>query len=195
MAVSGYVQSFTHRGVQFTRRTEADHDQSPPWDRSDGHGVVTDEITSEGAAGYEDRSRFKVLSHDGRRTRFYDLQASRALAARDQWGLADQDLKRARVKYGRDLTPEEVTTEAVDADYQFLRGWCRGHWAYVGVIVEVDGTGLQSSVWGIESTSEGYIEDTARELADQILDADLPALYQQLETIAAAAGVTLEGIK
>lgn len=47
---------------------------------------------------------------------------------------------------------------------------------------------------GVRRT-EGYIEETARVLADQILDEDLEVLYQRIEEIARAAGVELTGIK
>lgn len=179
MAISKQV--FTHRGVQFTRATERDDDGSPPWSRADGHGVVTEWIRPDQAP-----EGARELCREHGTARYYDWRASLEIARRDKWGLSDQDRRRLEVKYGRELTAEEVTRAAVEQDYQFLRGWCQDDWEYVGVAVTVDGTGLRASLWGIESIAESYIEEVARELADQILDEDLEPKIEELQRLAEA---------
>lgn len=62
---------------------------------------------------------------------------------------------------------------AAQADFERLRAWCNDDWHYVGVVVEMlddDNEVLDSeSLWGIESDAGAYLDDTARELADEIL--------------------------
>jgi len=71
----------------------------------------------------------------------------------------------------------------VQADFDFLREWCEDRWHYVGVVVTLlledeDGE-LQpceeyvDALWGIEfwdydSSKNGYVEETAKELAGEV---------------------------
>jgi hypothetical protein len=61
------------------------------------------------------------------------------------------------------------------ADFDRLRRWCADDWCYVGVIVtlvdddEDEMPEFSASVWGIESDASDYLEETARELADEVL--------------------------
>lgn len=64
---------------------------------------------------------------------------------------------------------------AAMADFDRLRRWCAGHWCYVGVVVELcddEGEtvgGYSASLWGIESDAGDYLEEVARELADEVI--------------------------
>ncbi len=64
---------------------------------------------------------------------------------------------------------------AAMSDFNRLDRWARGLWEYVGVIVTLcdeDGEpidGMTASLWGIESDADDYLDEVARELADEII--------------------------
>ena len=142
---------------RYVVRVEYDDDADAPWDREDGHGPVSDWTTRAKRPGEW------VLNSNRSCKRFYDAQAAQALARRDGWG-ADG------------ATQGERAANAVRADFDLLRAWCNNDWCYVGVCVTLmvpDGFGalVEStcghSVWGIESTSDDYLLETAHDLAEE----------------------------
>lgn len=72
------------------------------------------------------------------------------------------------------MTARQYAAGAARADYERLRGWCNDSWSYVGVVVTAgcecceEYTGESLSLWGIESDSFEYLDEVARELADEI---------------------------
>lgn len=64
---------------------------------------------------------------------------------------------------------------AAMADYDRLRQWCDDQWCYVGVVVELVDEEDEpvschgASLWGIESDAGDYLEEVARELADEVI--------------------------
>ena len=168
--------TFTHKGHTFTVKHVHDSYHEPPWESGDGYGIVTDWINyrADEAADYKDESKYRALNHDHGSVRYYDWQASLDKAREEQWGLTDADKAKLAARIGHEPTAEEVTAEAVRKDYEFLRGWCQDEWSYVGVVVALQGTDYEQSLWGIESNADAYLAETARELADAILD-DAPA--------------------
>lgn len=190
-------ETFVHRGVPFARERVPDQDHGAPWEEYDGHGVITDWIDQDRDEEYADRAHYWILANDrGRDYRYYDVRASTRIAARDQWGISPEARAALARTLGREPEPAEITRAAVEQDYRYLRDYCDGTWAYVGVVVTIPGTALRASLWGVESCSTAYIERVSRELADQILDADLQPEYDRvtarLREIAAAAGMVLE---
>lgn len=148
--------TFSHDGREFRINIVDDEDSGAPWDRADGHGVVSDWTTRDKRPGE------RVLNTDRSSKRYYDVQASIAIAKRDGWDAQP---------YGG--TKGERAARAVDADFEYLRRWCNDQWRYVGVVVTLldeDGedAGESESLWGIESESDDYIAETAREYAGQI---------------------------
>src|SRR5262245_46751340 len=113
------METFSYKGRRYRLEIEPDHDAGAPWETSDGHGPVT-EWTSR-----EKRPGERVIATDRTHKRFYDYAEAVRIARRDQWGTAD----------GRQPgeTAGAYAARAVEADYQFLRGWCRDEWSYVGV--------------------------------------------------------------
>lgn len=70
------------------------------------------------------------------------------------------------------MSAKAYAAEAARRDFQRLADWCNDRWQYVGVVVELiddDPMGESASLWGIESDSTEYLEDTAHELADEII--------------------------
>lgn len=156
-------ETFQHAGQDGKARTfriniERDDAADPPWKRNDGHGVVSEWTTRNKRPGE------RVLTSDRHSKRFYDVQASIAIAKRDAWGAPP---------YGQG-TAGQRAVRAVNADFEFLRSWCADLWEYVGVIVthlpdDADDvpTDYTHALWGIESSSRDYIEETAHELASE----------------------------
>lgn len=79
---------------------------------------------------------------------------------------------------GRDpskpLTPGEIAAEAVQRDFDHLRGWCNGDWNYCGVVITLiedddENAPIEYShaLWGIESNASGYLSEVADELMDE----------------------------
>lgn len=148
---------FRRKGTWFHVKHEPDVEAGPPESHSDGHGVVLEwqprlseeEVTSRGLRELhaEAHSRGEVI--------YYDVRATRVVAARDKWGTTEADRERA-----------------IEADFEFLRGWHAGDWVYVGVVVRAltgKHKGWEASLWGLESNDEKHLSDTARDLADEIL--------------------------
>jgi hypothetical protein len=149
-------QTFTHRGLEFRVTFPYDADHGAPWEEHDGHGVVSDWTTRDKAPG----ERILIEDHGSRR--YYDIQASLAIAIKD----------------GRDAKPYKTGTKrqqaarAVDADYAYLRAWCHDEWHYCGVVVTRTDTGEAQSLWGIEDSETAYLTEVAYELAEDLIDDD-----------------------
>ncbi len=144
-----------YKGRTFQVEYRRDQDHGEPWKESDGHGVVSEWVRRGPEAG-----EFELVSDRGSR-RYYDFEASIAIAIRDGWGIADL--------VSTNMTKRMIAELAVKKDYEYLQGWCNDDWCFVGVIVTLPGTDYSESVWGIESNSGAYLDETARALADQIL--------------------------
>lgn len=76
---------FEHEGLTFQVEFTYDYDCEPPWERSEGHGVVSDWTRRDKRPGEI------VLSSDRNLKRFYDVQETTAIAKRDGWGLSDEN--------------------------------------------------------------------------------------------------------
>lgn len=120
-----------------------DSDHGAPWEECDGHGVVSD---------WERRDKRPgefILSSDRGSKRFYDFQATMAIAKRDGWNTAPYDWP----------TKGAQAQAAVMADYEYLRRWCNDQWHYCGIVVtrmeDGEKTSDESSLWGIEE--DGYL--------------------------------------
>lgn len=139
-------------GWYATVRTERDEYTREPWKDFDGHGVVS-EWTSR-----DKRPGERVLTEDHESKRFYDVEASMAVARKDGWGCGNHD---------RHPTKGERAACGVEQDFQRMRAWCRDEWEWIGVIVTLyDAEGEEvadSSCWGIESDSD-YWADVAADL-------------------------------
>jgi len=138
-------------GRTFQAFTAPDDSGDAPWECNEGHGPVSDWRKRDSKRAGE-----LVLCEDRRYCRFYDFAAAVKLARKDGWDTPPY-------KQG---TPGERAERAAMADFKFLRGYCRGDWYYVGVIVECDGE--CESLWGIESTADEYLKETAHELAHEL---------------------------
>ena len=137
-------------GLHAVVKIEHDTDYTPPWENSDGHGVVSD---------WEHRGEADgrwVLHRDWYDTRYYDWVETVKIAMRDGWGHSGGDIM-----------------DAVRRDYEYLRAWCNDEWYYVGLIVELYDANEEligeDSCWGYESYCEDYLCSEARSWLSWIL--------------------------
>jgi len=165
----------THKGHTFLVEHERDDQSGPPWTESDGHGIVTDWTRNTDEYDAEP-ARYWVLTRDRWEARYYDVDATREKATKEGWGLSPDREAELIVTLGRQPEPADIIARAVELDYQYLRDWANDEWYWIGVIVKHrDFRGHTESVWGLQSSDDPYLRETAIELADQVLDA-LPAL-------------------
>lgn len=156
-----------------------DEDCDAPWERSEGHGPVSDWTSRAKAPGE------RVMNTDGPSKRYYDWAAAIQIAKRDSWGLSPEAVAALTAKLGRQPTKGEVTAESVRLDYEFLRDWCNDRWNYVGIVLlemshdeyrsaefAADNPDYQkqaAALWGIESNATDYIQETVLELFSEAL--------------------------
>ena len=152
-------------GRTFQAFTAPDDCGDMPWERDDGRGPVSDWRKRESKRAGE-----LVLCEDRGSCRFYDFAAAVKLARKDGWGAHSQkcDYYRSKVCQcgAAALSKGAQAEKAARMDFEFLRGYCRGDWYYVGVIVKCEGE--HESVWGIESNADEYLKETAHDLATEL---------------------------
>lgn len=163
--------TFERHGRTFRVELPQDDDNDAPWDREDGHGPVSDWARVDSCTGRpvkEPGDRVLIRYRGDFRT--YDMAGAMKLAKRDGWGLSPENVAKLRARLGREPTAGDIRAEAVEQDYERLRGWCADEWTYIGVLVTDVATGDSESLWGIESDCDYYIVEVAHEMADQIAD-------------------------
>ena len=155
---------FDYLGFNFRAYIVADDNNRRPWEDCDGHGPVREDLRESKKPGE------KILGPSGSRDVWYlyDWQAAQREALRDGWGAKDS--------HQPGETRRQYAARAVQADFDFLRGWCCDHWHYVGVCVarlDDDGEECEDpyvyALWGIESNAGDYLREVAAENAHQCL--------------------------
>ena len=140
--------------MNFAVYFENDDDNTPPWERCDGHGPVSEYTNRKKKPG-------EMMLYDGRcRKLYYDYQEACKIALRDGWNYE-----------GSTGSKNEIAASAAMRDYEYLRRWCNDEWGYVGVVVELldddgDGTCIYESLFGVEHT---LWREVANELAREII--------------------------
>ena len=150
-------------GFDCVARIEHDDDTTPPWQRADGHGHVTDWVRRGKNAGE------RVLFEDRGSFRYYNFAEAVKIAKRDGWGVTGGK---------RDgETDAQYAARAAEQDYEALRAWCADEWLYVGVVVTVSREDVElasSSCWGIDCNYPGsdnsYLTEIANEELPQALN-------------------------
>lgn len=160
-----YQKSFKYRGYQVTIEVHQDEDMREPWKEHDGHGVVS---------GWETRDKRpgeRVLNTDRNSRRFYDVAATLVIAKRDGWGLSDKDKAALAAKLGHKPTTREIIAEAVNQDFEHLRGWCNDEWCWLGYTTKLEHDGIETdgdSCWGYYG--EDYMLEEATSNAHSTID-------------------------
>lgn len=164
------MDNITINGREYSVSTHDDDCMGAPWEEHDGHGIVSDWTTR------DKRSGELVLMSDRRSRRFYDVQETIKKASAEGWGLSNDQRAELAKKLGRNPTAREITAEAVQRDFEYLRGWCNDSWCWVYVRVDAP-DGNYETLGGLQSNDEGYIAVCAHELAEQLENA-----YQDRQT-------------
>jgi hypothetical protein len=147
------MKTITVNGTTYNVQIKPDDTQDAPWDREDGHGPVR-VVRTLGGRCISKRPGERVMHAEQGQAWLYDWQAATTTAKTDKWG----------------PTP----AEAVQSDFDRLRGWLRGDWWHVGVIVTAAckccgaTKGEHASMWGIESDAGEYLNEVARELIQEL---------------------------
>lgn len=163
---------FTHHGHKFIARLYYDEDHGAPWDESDGHGPVSDWVSGRyhftGHAPKRPGQRPIGDSDHGAR-RFYDWQEATAIAKRDGWGLAPDDLAALEKRLGRKPTRKQIIREAVQRDYDYLDRWARDLWHWCGVSVAPMQPSYDRLREAVEAAIDVEIDDDARDTLDSVI--------------------------
>lgn len=152
-------ERFEHKGHTFVVRIECDDAMGAPWKEHDGHGPVSDWTTRAKMPGE------RVLASDRRQRCYYDFAEAVKIAKRDGWDAPPYSTG----------TRGQRAARAAEADFRRLQAWCNGDWSWIGVVVQRvcdccgGPTGETQSLWGIESYAGDYLDEVARELADELL--------------------------
>ena len=152
------TEKFKLNGLTFLVQHIHDEDAGTPWEREDGHGVVS---------AWTDRGKKpgeRIIATSRNHRRYYDVRESIKIALRDGWGISGDTSK---------MTKREIASAAVAEDYIRMKAWCEDEWYYLGVAVtllDVDGnkTNLRDSLWGIESDADDYLDEVARDIAESL---------------------------
>lgn len=158
------TETIEHLGV--TVRIEYFYDgDSTPWD-DDGHGPVRksnhrhgvnwstngDKKPGERPLNCPDRNEYQF---------YYDWQQAMKIAKRDGWNAAPYDAPNRALR-------------AVQADFDFLRGFLNDQWHYAGIVCTVldtdgDETEETDSCWGFE-TLNNYHETEGKSMAESLAE-------------------------
>ena len=109
-----------------------------------------------------------IIAQDRGSYRYYDFAEACRIARREGWD--------AEPYNNGQETKRQQAAKAARADMERMRQWCDNYWSYVGVVVTAHCdccdrfTGRSASLWGIESDAGDYLEEVARELADELDD-------------------------
>lgn len=162
------IETIKVGGLSFAVAVARDDDATPPWDREDGHGPVSDWRRSRDKSPGE-----RVVSEDRGSYRFYDMREAVCIAERDAWGLCDEARAKLSAKLGREPTKGEIRAQAVENDFQRLRAWCDDEWSYVVLrvtLLDVEGEDTDTTAYcgGFESDYRDYILESAHVMAQEL---------------------------
>jgi len=157
-----HLDIFEHEGKRFRVYIEPDDCGDTPWERSEGHGKVRTISEHYRCDTTQKKPGERVLYTGGNKVWLYDWQDACKQARKDGWNAPPYD------------APNRIE-RAVQADFDFLRGWLNDDWWYVGVCVAMvneDDEDITekytNALWGIESNADEYLDETAHELAGQV---------------------------
>lgn len=168
-------EEFEHNGNRFRVAFPPDDAMGAPWKEHDGHGPVSDwrHGSRWGHCYASKKPGERPLHTDGGSTCFYDFAEAVRIAKRDGW-MSNADVLALSDPNRQKLTRSQLAARAAEEDFQRLKAWCDDKWSWTGVVVTLldddgDATDETASLWGIESDAGGYLEEVARELADEIV--------------------------
>lgn len=159
------VPSRTHPGWTLSVAHHSDADAGPPWENMDTLGAV----------------RSNRIGHwHSHRHGTGKAPGERALDCTDGTVLL-YDWAGAVAKGRREGLTGPRAVECATAEFECLRRWCCGSWHYLGLVVSIESApeGVafddsdSDSLWGIESDSESYVCETAQDMGDALIRAQM----------------------
>jgi hypothetical protein len=148
------VKTITVQGLEFKVRHQDDDDINP-WENCDGHGSVRT-IYTRGGLRYCDQKKpgERVLHRDGCDVWLYDWAGACKKARTEGWNAKPYD------------APNRIE-RAVQSDFDYLQRFLRGDWRYIGITVTAP-DGQETSLWGVETSDDKYVEEIEHELANEL---------------------------
>lgn len=147
-------------------RIEWQYDQhsGEPWKECDGSGPVSEWRPKDSKKPGE-----RELLRDGASRRFYDWEAAIKQARKEGWGLGINGYTALMCELRRVPTAKQVRERAVKNNYEWLWDWCHDNWHWCGIVVIDIQSGVERSLWSIESTNEhGYHEEIITDLVEDM---------------------------
>lgn len=114
-------------GMYATVELPYDECMGEPWKEHDGYGDVSEWTNRDKRPGE------RILCTDHGSRRYYDFAGAIAKAKKEGWGLAEKELAELAARLGRKPTNGEVIEQAVERDFDRLKGWCDNDWHWVSV--------------------------------------------------------------
>lgn len=181
---------FERNGRTYRFKIERDDSLTAPWKEHDCHGIVSEHRRHPFGMGSKPPKApgERILYWERGTYRTYDVAETMKIAKRDGWDLCDDDKVKLAEKLGREPTKGDIVAEAVNRDFEYLRGWCTDDWCWVGVIVTEVNSGEERSLWGIESDCYDYHIEVANELADEINSQLDDEAAEEMEDLAHRSG-------
>ena len=130
-----------------------DQSMGPPWEEHDGHGAVSEWTTRSKRPG----ERIIAAHHNSRQ--FYDYDGAIKKAKAEGWSVANSE----------GMTPAQIATAAVEADFKYLKSYIDGVWAWA-VVRTTAPNGDSNCLGGIQSNDQEYINQCGIDLAVEMHD-------------------------
>jgi hypothetical protein len=181
-------------GYRFRVNYPNDEDHEAPWNDGDGQGIVIEPNRYTQAK----KPGWRVLHSGDRWDKWYfDWQGTIAKAKLEGWGLGPEGIAALAWKLKRDPTPGEINEEAVEQNFQWMRGFLRDDWWYCAIIIthlpDPDDDTVprdyhpDHACWGFDTSSPEYIaEETDSMIDNYIGELDTMAAQERREEEAAA---------
>ena len=165
------MDAITIDGRKYRVEVEQDVFADAPWDNSDGHGPVRRSGRRHVEGESDKRPGERPLNSPGLREYqyYYDWKAACLTARADGWNCAPHD------------APNRVR-RAVQADFDYIRGYLSGDWCYVSVTVTDAETGEWDTLCGVDDVGD-YVQVVAQELAGELAQRALRStMHERIES-------------
>ena len=166
----GIPETIEINGRTFTVELDPDDAIGSPWQEYDGCGIVSDWRHQDDTGHIPTSPGERVLwrASRGKDALVYDWASTIAKAKAEGWGLCDDERRKLADELGREPTAGEIRERAVQRDFDRMRAYCAGDWYYIVLTVTDPISGLYECIGGIESDCDDYVNELAKELAEQI---------------------------
>lgn len=162
--------TFVHNNRNYHFSLYYDDHMGAPWKEHDGHGPVSDHLHHAFGMGSKPSKApgERILYWERGTYRTYDVAEATRIAKRDGWGLGKDDEAALAQRLGRAPTRKQIIAEAVQRDFDYIRGWCTDEWHWCWMEVTHPDTALTAILGGLVSSEDEHLEEVRRELAEEV---------------------------